>query len=1116
MVQIRLLGGFGLLVDGKTVQTESWRLRKARDVVKLLALAPGHRRHRDEVVEALWPERDIDSGLNNLHQALHIARRGLAGPEGSGRQRLRCRDEWVALCPDQAIRVDVEEFEAAAAAADGSADPVGLDAALTLYQGDLLPEDRYEDWVLTRREELRALRRRLITRLAALREESGHPHAAADLLRLLVADDPADEVAQRALMRAYALGGDRAAALRQHQVLTSVLQDALAVPPDAETERVHQEVLSGQLSGGQPAGQAPGAAARSGTGNLPERAGSRRPFRRPPASPRAGHNLPVRLSTFVGRGRALDDLTALVGQRRLVTLTGPGGCGKTRLAVEVAHRALPQFPNGAWLTELAVAAGRRDQGIDRALAQSLSLREQSGQSPLDAVTADLAGKRALLVIDNCEHRIDSAAAAITELLQACPEVVVLATSREPLRVPGEVLWRVPSLAMADPRQLPTVQELGGCESVRLFVERAIAAEPGFRLDEDNAPAVAEICFRLDGLPLAIELAAARVPALGVAAIAARLDDRFQLLTDGSRTGLSRQRTLAAAFDWSYELLSQVEQAAFRRMSVFAETFSLPAAAAVASGDGVERENMAFVLPDLVARSMISIEQEPVAFRYRLIETLREYGRQRLDEAGETKSVRCRHAAWYLTLAREAASHFAQPGRRLWFERVDADWPDFQIALTTLLDAEPARALNLVASLWPYWVLRGNFGEGLERLRAALAAWQEPSPARVEALLGAFGIQLRWTGMTEKNPHAEQALEEARCLGHPLSIARAEFFTGVQAWMADDFESAWSSLRAAAATAGAAGLVMAEASAVHGMACVAWSEGELERAGRMLRRALALARRGAAQDDPGSFWQLTLGSIGTAVWMGVPHLVFEETYVPFQENQGMAAVAYIRASMGSLARSAGDYGTAQRRLTEALGLFEDAGDQAGVALALGRLGNLAIVTRQEPEARDYLARSLAVHRQLRDQRGIGLALMSLGRLEAGSGRLDSASDLFGEAADFFRASGDRPALVGALTRLGELQLARVRKGSTAADIGGADPGGEAVRLLESAAANLRVMGHSAHLALGLTALAEAYATVGGRERAGDAAREAIALLAYAPAEPGRDRALRRMSVIAEHS
>jgi len=1110
VVEIRLLGGFGLLVDGKPVPTGSWRLRKARDVVKILALAPGHRRLRDEVIEALWPEREAGAGLNNLHQALHIARRGLAGEpaadsgtggsgtRSAGRGRLRVRDEWVALCPDEPLLVDVEQFEAAAALAEGSGDPACVEAALSQYPGELLPEDRYEDWAAARRGELSARHRRLVIELAGLRESAGHPRAAVDLLVPLAVGDPTDEVVQRALIRDYALAGDRGAALRQYEALSGALRDGLAVPPDGETEELHRAVLAGRLVGPPARRQAPEVP--------PQRAAGQRRQRAQPGL-RPGHNLPIRLSSFVGRDQALAELSAMLGRRRLITLLGPGGCGKSRLAVEVAQRAVSRFPDGVWLIELAAVSGTGDDAVGRALARDLAVGEHSGQSPLAAAAAALTSKRSLLVIDNCEYRIDSAARAVAALLAASQDVVVLATSREPLRVPGETLWQVPPLTMPDPHRPPVVAELRRCESVRLFTDRAMAADPGFRLDPGNAVAVAEICARLDGLPLAIELAAARVPALGTGGIAERLDDRFRLLTSGSRTALNRQRTLAATFDWSYELLSEPEQAAFRRVSVFAETFSLPAAAAVASVGEVERENMTVVLPDLVARSMVAIEHEALSFRYRLIETLREYGRARLAETGESGAVRRRHAAWFLTLAREAAQHFADPGRRRWLERVDADQADLQAALSTLTDSEPGGALDLAAALWQYWAMRGSFGEGLGQLHTALRARPEPSAARVEALVGAFALKLRWAGASEDNPYAEQALAQARELGDPAAIARAGFFAGVQAWMREDYPAARTALLAATATARAHDLLMAQASTVHALACVAWAQRRTALARRRLREALALARRAAADQDPGSFCQLTIGAIVTTRWLGAPRLVYEDSYVPFQENRGPSAVAFIRASMGSLARSEGEPEAAGRLLHEALAMFAEAGDEAGVALALGRLGNLAASLGQGARAREYLTRSLEIRRELRDQRCIGIGMMSLGRLEVSAGRLERACDLFAEATGVFRASGDRPAMVGAVTRLGELQLAQARQSEPRA------AAGDAVRLLEAAADSMRAIGNRPHLGLALTALAEAYDATGGPELAGPVAREAIGLLDYAPAEPGREQAMRRLSEIA---
>jgi predicted ATPase/DNA-binding SARP family transcriptional activator/DNA-binding CsgD family transcriptional regulator len=1082
---ICLLGGFGLWVDGVPVSAATWRLRKARDLVKLLALAPGHRRHREELTETLWPERDRASGANNLHQALHVARGVLAGDRHEALFRLRLAGQQVVLCPEEELSVDVEAFETAARAALGSADLDLYVAALDLYRGELLPEDRYEDWAEERRAGLARARRQLLKGLAGLRAAAGDSRAAVELLGAAVADEPADEAAQRSLMQAYAQSGDRQAALRQYRLLAGVLREEVGVGPDPDTERLYRAILAGAATG-EPSPPRPVTA-------------------EPPRPPRAGRgiarNLPVRLSTFVGRRQELGEVSRLLDQHRLVTLTGVGGCGKTSLAVEAAGAVASGFPGGVFLVELAVLDRRG--AVDAAVAGALSVRERPGQSLLGAVIAALAGRRVLLVVDNCEHVADDAARVIEAVLGSCPGVVVLATSREPLRVPGEVVWRVPSLRVADPAGRPTLAQLRDCDAVQLFVERAMAAEAGFRLDAASAAAVAEVCFRLDGLPLAIELAAASVPAFGVAGVAGRLDDRFRLLTGGSRTALSRQRTLAAAFDWSYELLPSGQQAVFRRVSVFAGEFSLAAAAAVAGGGDLPPDAVASQLGELVARSMVAVDQAAVSPRYRLIESLRAYGRAKLAGQGETDLARGRHAGWYLQAAEEAAGHFADPQRHAWFSRLDADRDDLRAALDHLTARDPDGAVRMAAALWPYWVFRGAYAEGTRSLGAALDASKSPGSVRVEALLGAFAVSARWVGQTGEIDYVGRALALARSIGDPAAITRSLFFTGAWAWVGERLDEARLSFLEAARTARRAGLGLAEASALHGLAVVAWSGGRRDLARRRLRQALVVARD--AQHDPhGSFWQLTLGGIGTAPRRGTPHLVFEETYFPLQDNRGVPAVAYVLASLGNLARSAGDFRAARDLLEQALALFEEAGDQAGAALASARLGNLALAGADEGPAREHLTRSLEIRRQLGDMRGVGLILTSLGRLDLEAGRLAAARHRYQEAVDLFRATGDAPGLGPALTGLGDLELIQA----------GDEGPGPALTHLEEGSRILTMRAASNPVfALSLSSLAEARAAAGDPGGAAAAATEALSHLAHAPAGEGRDQMQRTLTRIA---
>ena len=386
----------------------------------------------------------------------------------------------------------------------------------------------------------------------------------------------------------------------------------------------------------------------------------------------ARHNLPCEMSSFVGREQQLADLVGLLGRARLLTLVGTGGVGKTRLALRLASTVLEQYPDGVWLVELTPFSD--PSLLPRAVAVVLGVHERARRPLLEAVAAVLRGKRVLLVLDNCEHLVAGAADLADQLLRACPELVVLATSREPLRAPGETIWRVPSLNFPNGAEAAaSVEELSGHEAVRLFVERATAVRSEFSLGERNASLVADICRRLDGIPLALELAAARVAVLGTAGVAARLDDRFRLLTGGSRGAPPRQQTLQAALEWSYDLLSQPERRLFNRLPVFAGGWSLEAAETVCAGDGVEASEVLDLLARQVNKSLVVADpaaEETV--RYRLLETLRQYAQERLTESGEVGRTRSRHADFYLDLAERTEPEGYGPRFVHWRARLDVE------------------------------------------------------------------------------------------------------------------------------------------------------------------------------------------------------------------------------------------------------------------------------------------------------------------------------------------------------------------------------------------------------------------------------------------------------------
>ena len=367
------------------------------------------------------------------------------------------------------------------------------------------------------------------------------------------------------------------------------------------------------------------------------------------------NNLPSQLNCFIGREQEVLEVKQLLTTTRLLTLTGAGGCGKTRLALQVATELVEEFKHGVWWVEFAALSD--PLLVPQTVALALSVSEQTGHTLLETLSDTLRPRQLLLVLDNCEHVVTSCAQLTETLLRACPSLHILVTSREVLRLPGETAWPVPSLRMPDPCHLPSVEELATYEAVQLFVERAKAVLPAFTLTYEHAPAIAQICRLLDGLPLAIELAAARIRVLSVEQIAARLDNASRLLTRGNRTALPRQQSLSATFDWSYRLLSLKEQFLFRRLSVFLGSFPLAAAAAVCTGESVDEDDVLNLLSQLVEKSMVLVEQRSGEVRYRLLKTIRQYGQRRLQEAGEAIAVRGRCLAWYAQLEGQAESEF---------------------------------------------------------------------------------------------------------------------------------------------------------------------------------------------------------------------------------------------------------------------------------------------------------------------------------------------------------------------------------------------------------------------------------------------------------------------------
>ncbi|WP_155763741.1 LuxR family transcriptional regulator [Mycobacterium asiaticum] len=481
----------------------------------------------------------------------------------------------------------------------------------------------------------------------------------------------------------------------------------------------------------------------------------------------ASHNLPAQLTSFVGRRTEIDELRRTISDNRLVTLTGAGGAGKTRLAVEVAAKLGAESADGIWYIDLAPITNPAVTAVT--VARTLGLPDQPGRSTMDLLLQYFGEKRTLLLLDNCEHLLDACGTLVIELLAACAQLTILATSREPLGVPGELSWRVPSLSLAD-------------EALELFADRARRVRPDFVVSEDNMSLIKEACERLDGMPLAIELAAARIRALSLRQIVDSLHDRFRLLTGGARTAVRRQQTLRASVDWSHALLTEPERVLFRRLAVFAGGFDLEAAQTVGADSEMERYQLMDQLGLLVDKSLVVADDLPHGMRYRLLETVRQYAQEKLGESGEAYEVRARHRDFYCEMADTFASTAKPNDERL------MDWAQFEIEnLRTGYswsreNGAPETALRLVSALQRFWIRSGRFREALVAFDALLTDWDSSPvapPVWVRAVADRSALAV-WAGATTDLDRAEQAVAVARKLDDPALLTHALIGCGMLA------------------------------------------------------------------------------------------------------------------------------------------------------------------------------------------------------------------------------------------------------------------------------------------------------------------------------------------------
>ena len=501
-------------------------------------------------------------------------------------------------------------------------------------------------------------------------------------------------------------------------------------------------------------------------------------------NPKLVHNLPELVSSFVGRETEVIEVSKLIEASRLVTLTGAGGSGKTRLALQVAADALDDFADGVWLVELASLAD--PELVTSATASALGVREEPGRSLSETLVDAASDRHLLLVLDNCEHLLDATAALVDALVRSCPRLRVLATSREPLAIDGERAYRVPSLTLPGPDQVLNPDGARSFDALHLFADRAVGHRADFVLDETNAATVASLCRKLDGMPLAIELATARLGSLSVADIEQRLDDRFGLLTRGARTALPRQQTLQGLIDWSYDLLNENEQTVLCQLSVFAGGWTLEAAEAVCSGEDLNAWEVSDILGSLVDKSLVQAEPMGSNLRYRLLETIRQYAAERLSERGEDDSVRKDHAEFFLELVEATAPHIRGFEQRMWLERLEAEHDNLREAVAHFIFRARAaeQALRIAVALRDFWILCGHLTEGIDAVERALElAGNDCSPAlRAGALIASGWLNSEITDFEPAETQLTEGLELAKTLGKPaLALTALLELTWIARW-----------------------------------------------------------------------------------------------------------------------------------------------------------------------------------------------------------------------------------------------------------------------------------------------------------------------------------------------
>ncbi len=658
----------------------------------------------------------------------------------------------------------------------------------------------------------------------------------------------------------------------------------------------------------------------------------------------------------MGREREMAEVEGELATTRLLTLTGAGGSGKTRLALEVGRGLIGAYSNGAWLVQLAPLS--EGALVPKAVAEALEVPERPGEPIADTLADVLRDRRLLLILDNCEHLLEAAARLVDRLLDSCPRLRILATSREAIGVEGEARWLVPTLSVPDPQRGPLSEDES--ESVRLFIERARGRDPSFSPGPYNTPAVADICRKLEGVPLAIELSAARVGTLSVEQISDRLGRSLDLLTRGGRTAEPRQRTLRGTLDWSHDLLLETEKVLFRRLSTFAGGWTLEAAEKVASGEGVGEEEILDLLSGLVEKSLVVTEERPESgIRYRMLEPVRQYAREKLEEGGESETVLCRQAEFFLALAEEARPRLRGPEDAEWLERLEREHDNMRAALSWALESGEIKvALRLAGALGTFWYAHSHSDSGRKWLEAALARDDRASvTVRIKALEALYWLTFDQWDHDRSEAIAREAMElSAEAQIEPSLAASLRIMSAGPAWVRGDYERGKELLEESLAISREAGDRVMVAEALIMLAGTEWGLGGTGRGNEIYQEGIDLCR------EAGYTYRL-------------PDFLLSLGYQLLLE---------------------GDYERGAALNEEAAAICRERGYKRSLDLALDNLGWAALLQGDHDRARPFYAESLVVCKDLGDRAVASESLDGMACLAGAKGEVKRAGRLFGAA------------------------------------------------------------------------------------------------------------------------